>query len=289
MYQLHYIISIRVEFCIVLTYGLLSHRLSVILYMSFYTYLSMHRTNSFPEPLELRYLHQLWIWLLCVCCSQYALISLQIPALCSAVLQFLLAPFDWIDLEGAVREIRPGNPGRLHREAPGRLQGGSKASGSLVVVRLRSFSLASVAIHFGSFKDLQRPSKTFRSSTSSRLATHRGQCSLQWVSSESVWDMPGIFSKFVSLSKLGTKTHWNLLQMIEVSWNLQGWAVELDKSSLIKVSTGWCAQSRTAARSKRAPAVLHLPCATVPCGRNAKSKLTKELLVRKNTHTYRFK
>ena len=51
--------------------------------------------RSFP-----RYLHQLWIWLLCVCTSQCALSYLQIPSLFAA-LQFLLAPFDWIDLEGA--------------------------------------------------------------------------------------------------------------------------------------------------------------------------------------------
>ena len=47
-----------------------------------------------------RYLHQLWIWLLCVCGSQYALIFFQLPSLCGALLQVLLAPFDWIDLEG---------------------------------------------------------------------------------------------------------------------------------------------------------------------------------------------
>ncbi|CAL1134768.1 unnamed protein product [Cladocopium goreaui] len=60
------------------------------------------RTGEYFEGEELdpmRYLHQLWIWLLCVCTSQYALTSLQIPSLFAA-LQFLLAPFDWIDLEG---------------------------------------------------------------------------------------------------------------------------------------------------------------------------------------------
>eukprot|EP00435_Cladocopium_sp_Y103_P024211 s255_g5.t3 len=61
------------------------------------------RTGEYSEGEELdpmRYLHQLWIWLLCVCTSQYALTSLQIPSLFAA-LQFLLAPFDWIDLEGS--------------------------------------------------------------------------------------------------------------------------------------------------------------------------------------------
>eukprot|EP00434_Breviolum_minutum_P009903 symbB.v1.2.008726.t1/scaffold545.1/size189104/11 len=62
------------------------------------------RTGEYNDEDEefdpMRYLHQLWIWLLCVCGSQYALIFFQLPSLCGALLQVLLAPFDWIDLEG---------------------------------------------------------------------------------------------------------------------------------------------------------------------------------------------
>eukprot|EP00913_Durusdinium_trenchii_P000610 g563.t2 len=62
------------------------------------------RTGEYLDDSEvfdaLRYFQQLGMWLLCVGISQCALTFLQIPSFFDWLLQVLLAPFDWLDLEG---------------------------------------------------------------------------------------------------------------------------------------------------------------------------------------------
>lgn len=62
-----------------------------------------------PTVTALRYFQQLGMWLLCVGISQCALTFLQIPSFFDWLLQVLLAPFDWLDLEGGLGPVGASN------------------------------------------------------------------------------------------------------------------------------------------------------------------------------------
>ena len=47
----------------------------------------------------MRYVHQLWLWLLCVSLSQFVIVSVELPRLSKSFLSLLLRPLDYIDLQ----------------------------------------------------------------------------------------------------------------------------------------------------------------------------------------------